>query len=67
LKACAWGVIKMMKALLEIPEDERNSCVQNALETGSALLLDRNPVIADYPSEDGVRPIWFQFDFPISY
>jgi len=57
----------MMKALLEIPEDERNSCVQNALETGSALLLDRNPVIADYPSEDGVRPIWFQFDFPISY
>lgn len=64
---CAWGAVKTLKGLNEIPLDKRNSEIQTAIDLTAAFLLSRDPSEADYPYIERVNSTWFQFGFPLSY
>jgi hypothetical protein len=67
---CAWGATKELRALARIPPPARSPTVQAAIADGVALLLSRNPAVADYPMSYGnTRPnaSWFKLGFPSGY
>jgi hypothetical protein len=47
--SCAWGAVKAMTALCNIPESEMAGSIRNALESGVNFLFNRNPAQAGYP------------------
>src|SRR5262249_27596491 len=64
---CAWGAIKGLRGLAAIPEERRAPRVRGAIESGVALLLARDPAVADYPTWSRVSPNWFKLGFPSGY
>ena len=64
---CAWGAVKTLKGLNEIPEDNRTPVIENAIHQTAAFLLGRDPSEADYAYVERVNRTWFQFGFPLSY
>lgn len=67
---CAWGAVKEMLALGEIPRNLRTDREQRAADAGIAFLLSRDPADADYPMPYGnTRPngSWFRPAFPVAY
>lgn len=66
-RPCAWGANKAVRALLQIPPEERSPLIQRALQTGAELLLSRDPAAADYPFTGKVSSAWFKPGFPLSY
>jgi hypothetical protein len=67
---CAWGAIKALLGLARIPPTNRSSLVDQAIGTGVAFLLSRDPAVADYPMGWGnTRPSgsWFRLGFPSGY
>lgn len=64
---CAWGATKAMKALKAVPQDQRTSEIQRAIEAGTEFLLSRDLSVADYPFTERVNATWFKFGFPLSY
>jgi len=67
---CAWGAIKVLRALALVPADRRAPQVERAIDAGVAFLFSRDPVVADYPAGWGnVRPngSWFRPGFPSGY
>ena len=64
---CAWGAIKVLGAFAEVPGEQRSPAVQDAIETGAALLLDGNLADGDYPTSTEPSPLWQQFGFPMGY
>lgn len=66
-KPCAWGATKALKALKTIPQDQRTSAIQHAIDIGTEFLLSCDPAVADYPNTERVNSTWFKFGFPLSY
>jgi hypothetical protein len=64
---CAWGANKAMRALLSVPVERRSPAMQRAIDAGVALLLSRDPAVADYPYSEHVSPVWFKLGLPFSY
>ena len=66
---CAWGAVKAMLALGKVRPEQRSSAVKAAIERGAALLLSRDPAIADYPTAGGTKPSssWFKLGWPSGY
>ncbi len=64
---CAWGATKVIKALAAVPPQQRTPAVGQAIQAGIQFLLDRDPVVADYPYTERVNSSWFRFGFPLSY
>ena len=67
---CAWGAVKALLGLARIPPPKRSRLVNQAIETGAAFLLSRDPAVADYPMGWGnTRPSgsWFKLGFPSGY
>jgi hypothetical protein len=64
---CAWGAIKGLRALARIPPRRRTARVRRAIDEGVALLLSRDPAVADYPADSRVSPNWFKLGFPSGY
>ena len=67
---CAWGAIKALLGLAAIPLERRDSSVREAIESGVALLLSRDPAVADYPTPRGQTApsgSWFRLGFPSGY
>jgi hypothetical protein len=64
---CAWGAIKTLGALAEVPEEKRSTAVREAIDAGVALLLEGNLAAGDYPTATGPSPLWQQFGFPLGY
>jgi hypothetical protein len=65
---CAWGAVKALRALARVPEAARSGQVKKAIRIGTALLLSRDPAVADYPAGDGrVSPLWFKLGYPSGY
>jgi hypothetical protein len=66
---CAWGAVKAMRALSKVPEEQRTTTMQSAIETGIEFLLSRDPATADYPMGYTRKPnlSWFKFGYPIGY
>jgi hypothetical protein len=64
---CAWGDVKMLRALLEVPAGERSSAVQSAIRRGIEFLLSVPLLEATYPTPGRVSRRWFQLGFPLGY
>lgn len=66
---CAWGVVKVLRALTRVPKAERTSTQQAALETAIDLLFSVDPATAGYPTGYSDKPSrsWFRFGFPVFY
>lgn len=66
---CAWGVVKMLRVLSLISEDERNENIRQAIKRGAEYLLSHELVKADFPHKEGgkISEHWFRLGFPRSY
>jgi hypothetical protein len=66
---CAWGAVKVLRALARVPEAQRQPVVRLALRDGVEFLLSVDPATAGYPAGYSDRPSssWFKFGFPIFY
>jgi hypothetical protein len=66
---CAWGAVKVLRALTRVPEAERTSVMQAALELAVEFLFSADPATANYPAGYSDKPSrsWFRFGFPVFY
>jgi hypothetical protein len=68
-KPCAWGAVKVLRAISVVPARERSSGMKRALEQGAQFLFSVDPATASYPSPTGGKPSpnWWKFGFPVFY
>ncbi len=64
---CAWGAVKSLRALANLPLALRSSKAKKATAVAVDLLLGRDLAKADYPYTARVSGEWFKFGFPLSY
>ena len=66
---CAWGAVKVLRALARVPKDQRSLAMQSALATAVDFLFSADPATAGYPAGYSDKPSrsWFQFGFPVFY
>jgi hypothetical protein len=66
---CAWGAIKVMRALSKVADEARSPSIQAAVKTGVEFLFSRDPAVADYPMGYSEKPnrSWYKFGFPQGY
>lgn len=65
--ACAWGVIKVLRAFLEVSPGERSIAVETAIKQGIELLLSVPLLEATYPTSSQVSGRWLKLGFPLTY
>ncbi len=66
---CAWGAAKVMRALAQVPPENRNGVVEPALSAGVDFLFSVDPATAAYPTGYSSKPNqgWWKFGFPVFY
>lgn len=66
---CAWGAVKVLRALARVPEGERTPAIKAALEATVDFLFSVDPATAGYPAGYSDKPSrsWFRFGFPVFY
>jgi hypothetical protein len=66
---CAWGAVKVLRALVRVPEAERTPAMSAALQTAVDFLFSVDPATAAYPAGYSDKPSrsWFRFGFPVFY
>jgi hypothetical protein len=66
---CAWGAVKVLRALARVPVAERTPVIQSGLEATVQFLFSVDPATAAYPAGWSDKPSrsWFQFGFPLFY
>ena len=66
---CAWGAVKVLRALARVPQAERTPVIQAALEAAVGFLFSVDPATAEYPAGYSDKPSrsWFRFGFPLFY
>ncbi len=66
---CAWGAVKVLRALARVPRTERTPAMQAAMEMAVDFLFSVDPSTADYPAGYSDKPSrsWFRFGFPLFY
>ena len=64
---CGWGAVKVMNALLDIPENQQTEMDKQAIQAGADLLLSVDVTSAAYPYTGNVSSTWFRLGFPLSY
>ena len=66
---CAWGAVKVLRALARVPEAIRSSQMESALQATVDFLFSVDPATADYPAGYSEKPStsWFRFGFPVFY
>jgi hypothetical protein len=66
---CAWGAVKVLRALARVPAAMRSSPVESALQATTDFLFSVDPATADYPTGYSDKPSrsWFRFGFPVFY
>jgi hypothetical protein len=66
---CAWGAVKVARALSKIPIEERTIADENAIKYCLNFLLSVDPSTADYPHPytNKTSGSWFKFGFPLFY
>jgi hypothetical protein len=60
---CAWGAVKVLRALARVPESARTPTMQAALTSTVDFLFSVDPATADYPAGYSDKPSrsWFRF------
>jgi hypothetical protein len=66
-KPCAWGAVKSLRALANLPPALQSKKVKKATAMAVEFLFSRDPAKADYPYTARVSGEWFKFGFPLSY
>jgi hypothetical protein len=66
---CAWGGVKVLLALSQIPEKKRTPLMKRAIQQGVDFFFSIDPSTARYPTRDGAKPnrAWWKFGFPVFY
>lgn len=64
---CAWGAVKSLRALANLPTQWQSPRVKKATAAAAEFLLGRDLAKADYPYTVRVSGEWFKFGFPLSY
>jgi hypothetical protein len=64
---CAWGVVKALHALTNLPAALQSPKVKKVITTTVEFLLSRDLAKADYPVYERISGEWFKFGFPLSY
>ncbi len=60
---CAWGAVKVLGALAELPAEQRTPAMEAAIEAGVALLLNGNLTTGNHPTEPD--DLWHKLSFPL--
>ena len=66
-RPCAWGAIRVLLALSQVPETERTESIRQAIQLGVEFLLQADPQHPKWPGDRLVSPRWQQWMFPIFY
>ena len=66
-QACAWGAIRVLIALSQVPTAERTGNIQRAIQLGVDYLLQVEPQHPKWPGDKAASPQWRQLTFPIFY
>jgi hypothetical protein len=64
---CHMGAVKALKALTEIPENERLTDVKNTIEKGAEYLLIHHIYKRSHDLNRIAKPGWLKFGFPLMY
>jgi hypothetical protein len=64
---CAWGAVKSLRALANLPLGLRAGKAKRATAMAVEFLLSRDLSKADYPYTERVSGEWFKLGFPLSY
>jgi len=64
---CAWGAVKSLRALANLPPVLQTDKVKRSLSATVDFLFSRDPATADYPFYERISGEWFKFGFPLSY
>lgn len=64
---CAWGAVKTLGALAQIPIAQRSPEIARAVERCAGFLLGHNLVADDFPCKRGESSHWFKFGFPRAF
>ena len=65
--SCHMGVVKTLKALAEIPVDQRNKEVKNTIEEGVEYLLKHHIYKRSHDLSRVSKPGWLRLGFPLMY
>ena len=68
-RPCAWGAIKVMLALSQVPIKQRTPLMKRAIKQGVEFLFSVDPATAAYPTRNDAKPnrSWWKFGFPVFY
>ena len=64
---CAWGAVKSLRALANLPREWQSARVKKSTKAAAEFLLCRELAKGDYPYTVRVSGEWFKFGFPLSY
>lgn len=66
---CAWGGVKVLLALSQVPAEKRSELIERAIQHGVGFFFGVDPSTAEYPNGWGAKPSgnWWKFGFPVFY
>ena len=64
---CHMGVVKMLKALAEIPQGRRSAAVRRTLDDGAEFMLRHHVHRRSHDLKRDSKPGWKRFGFPLMY
>jgi hypothetical protein len=66
---CAWGGVKVMMALSQVPVRKRTALIKQAIKQGVDFFFGIDPSTAKYPTRKNDKPnrAWWKFGFPVFY
>ena len=66
---CAWGGVKVLLALSQIPAEKRSVLIERAIRHGVDFFFSVDPSTAEYPNGWAAKPSgnWWKFGFPVFY
>jgi hypothetical protein len=64
---CHMGAVKALKALSEIPENQRSTDVKNTIEIGAEYMLKHHIYKRSHDFNLVAKPGWLKFGFPLMY
>ncbi|HEY5731128.1 MAG TPA: hypothetical protein VIS72_13830 [Anaerolineales bacterium] len=66
---CAWGGVKVLLALSQVPVKKRTVLMKKAIQQGVDFFFGVDPSTADYPNGWAEKPSgnWWKFGFPVFY
>lgn len=65
--SCHMGVVKVLKALAEIPAEKRSGSMKDKIEKGAEYILQHRVYKRSHDLSRTCKPGWLHFGFPLMY